>query len=181
MAEEVKKEETEIKETPEEEAKKKKVFWAKLTVFILFGFIGPIIYLITRYNLFRPSSGTVIGLWGCVVFAILVGLVGTLCWYYLESMKFKYSIWKQIIRGVIKVECPLLIAALFLTLVKNNVDMMIESLYVFMGFEAIAIVFNPLPEWSFNHNIDGASSIAKTIYDKIKKENSNTETSGEPK
>lgn len=146
--------------------KDKKIFITRLICFILIGFIGPIIYLITRYNLFRPDTSMQIGLWGVIVFGILIGLAGTLIWFYLQAMKTKYSILKQCIHGLLKVILPLSCVALLLMWFRDNLAMVIESLWVFVCFELVAIPINPLPKWAFDNNVDGLGSIVKDIYDK---------------
>lgn len=154
----------------EEEKKKitpeQKKFYAQLCGFIAIGFLAPIIYLITRYNLFRTQNTLTIGLWGVIVFAILVGLISVLVWYYLEGMRTKFSIWKQIITGFVKIIGPLLIFQMLLMVIKDNVDLCIETIWVFIACESVAIIVNPLPKWCFDNGIKGLGEIAKEIYKK---------------
>lgn len=158
--------------------KKKKIFYARMTGFAATGFVAPITYLIARYHLFTQQSSTNIGLWGVICFAMVVAFAGILCYYYLEGMKYKYTIVKQIVSGAVKIIGPLLVLQLLLNTMRNDIPTFQETLWVFIGCEAAAIPLNPLPKYAFENNIKGFSELfsrtTKKAYKDIKKEEQET-------
>ena len=86
--------------------------------------------------------------------------------FYLEGMKTKYSIWKQIITGVSKLILPLLTLLVLLVWLKDNIGLLIETLAVLIPCELIAIIINPLPKWCFYNNVEGIGEIADRIFAK---------------
>ena len=81
-------------------------------------------------------------------------------------MKTKYSLFKQILQGVIKLILPLLLFLIILIFMKDNIKLMIESLLVIIPCEIIAIVVNPLPKWCFENNVNGIIAITDKIFRK---------------
>lgn len=140
-----------------------KKFVTQLCLFCLFSIIIPITYLTIRFNLFQVTSRLQIGLWGIIVIGILIGGLSVLVKYYLDGMKTKYSLLKQILQGLIKLILPLLLALVILVFLKDNVILVIESLVVIIPCEIVAIVINPFPKWCFDNNIDGIVAITDKI------------------
>ena len=143
-----------------------KKFVIQLCLFCLFSIVIPITYLTIRFNLFQVNSQLQIGLWGIIVIGILVGGLSVLAKYYLDGMKTKYSLFKQILQGVIKLILPLLLFLIILIFMKDNIKLMIESLLVIIPCEIIAIVVNPLPKWCFENNVNGIIAITDKIFRK---------------
>ena len=96
----------------------------------------------------------------------MIGVVSVLIKFYLEGMKCKYSLFKQILQGVIKLILPLTLLLVSLIWLGDNVNMIKEALYVIIPCEFVAIVVNPLPKWCFDNNIEGISEIADKILSK---------------
>ena len=53
----------------------RKVFVIRFITFLVFSLIAPITYLIVRFDLFTTTSGLQIGLWGVILFIIMVSVV----------------------------------------------------------------------------------------------------------
>ena len=93
--------------------------------------------------------------------------------YYLDGMKTKYSMVKQILIGVIRVLLPITAVLLFAIWFKGkaewiveNMNVLIEVLGVILASETIAIIVNPLPKWAFNNNVEGLVEITDKILHK---------------
>lgn len=148
----------------------KKKFTILFITFLLFALVIPCVYFIVRFNLFTEFSKLQIGFWGFVVFGIIIGVLWVLAGYYLEGLKTKWTILKQIVSGGIKLILPLLLVLLILTWLKDNIALMIESLYVIIPSECVAIVVNPLPRWCFENNVDGIGEITDKVFKRNKGE-----------
>lgn len=96
----------------------------------------------------------------------MLGVVSVLIKFYLDGMKTKYSLVKQILEGVIKLILPLSLFLIIIIWLGDNIDMIKEALYVIIPCELVAIVVNPLPKWCFDNNIEGISEIADKILHK---------------
>lgn len=92
-----------------------------------------------------------------------MAIICVLIKFYLDGMKCKYSIFKQILQGIIRLILPLTIALLVLMWLGDNIKMLKEALYVFIPCEMVAIVINPFPKWCFDNNIDGITQIADKV------------------
>lgn len=155
----------------------KKIFITRLTTFLLFALVIPVSYLIGRFDLFVPTSKLQIGLWGIICLGIIVAVVGALIKYYLDGLKTKYSYFKQVLHGLVKLIFPLVVTLVALVFLKDNIDLVIEALLVITPCELIAIFLNPMPKWCFDNNVDGLGEITDKIF--FKKQNNNNETKGE--
>ena len=153
-----------------------KKFWIQFSLFLMFSLVMPISFICFRFKLFSTTKQlNTITVWAVLALIILITVVSLLIKIYLDGMKTKYSFLKQILQGLIRVIFPLgviLIVCIFarkilmtdtkamLTAVNN----LIQTLIVCISCEAIAIVINPLPKWSFDNNVEGLAE----MYDKIK-------------
>lgn len=140
----------------------------RLIVFLLFSIVVPATYLIYRFNLFSAENTISIGIGGIIVFSILIGTIGVLIKYYLEGMKTKYSYFKQILQGLLKLIFPLAIVLLVIVFLQDNIGLIKEALFILIPSEFLAILFNPFPKWCFENNIEGISEIADKIFKKKK-------------
>lgn len=138
----------------------------RLALFLLFSTVAPITYMIIRFHLFQTTTKLQVGLAGIVVIGIMMGVISVLIKFYLEGMKCKYSLFKQILQGIIKLILPLILILVILIWFRDNIDMIRESLYVIIPCELVAIVVNPLPKWCFDNNIEGLTEIADKIFKK---------------
>lgn len=138
----------------------------RLALFLLFSTVAPITYMVIRFHLFQTTTKLQVGLAGIVVIGIMMGVISVLIKFYLEGMKCKYSLFKQILQGIIKLILPLILILVILIWFRDNIDMIRESLYVIIPCELVAIVVNPLPKWCFDNNIEGLTEIADKIFKK---------------
>ena len=160
-----------------------KKFWVKFSLFLTFSLLIPISFIVFRFKLFSTSRQiNTITLWAVIALSVLILVVSFMIKFYLDGMKTKYSLIKQILQGVVRVIIPLAIAFILVLFgkhvivsLKDNYEGMIKAvnnliqvLVVCIVSEFIAIVINPLPEWAFNNNVEGLAE----IYDKIKGGNS---------
>lgn len=149
----------------------KKELITRLSLFLMFSLVAPIVYVSIRCKLF--STKQTISLWFIIILGVVLGVVSLIIKYYLDGMKTKYSLMKQLLEGFIKVVLPIafvLIAVVWfkskMEWIVSNVNLMIEILSVILGCEIIAIIVNPLPKWAFNNNVDGLVEITDKIFHK---------------
>ena len=128
--------------------------------------IAPVTYMIVRFHLFQTTTKLQVGLAGVVVIGIMMGVISVLIKFYLDGMKCKYSLLKQILVGIIRLILPLTLLLVILIWLGDNIAMIKEALYVIIPCELVAIVVNPLPKWCFDNNIEGLSEIADKILSK---------------
>ena len=149
----------------------KKELITRLILFLMFSLVAPITYISIRCKLF--STKTTISVWFIIVLGVVLAIVSLIIKYYLDGMKTKYSIFKQILEGVIKVILPITFVLISVVWFKskmewivNNVNLMIEILSIILGCEVIAVIVNPLPKWAFENNVDGLVQITDKIFHK---------------
>jgi len=131
--------------------------------------VAPIAYLVIRFSLFQTTTRLQVGLTGIVVIAIMLGVISVLIKFYLDGMKCKYSLFKQILQGIIKLILPLLLLLVSLVWLGDNISILKEALYVIIPCELVAIIVNPLPKWCFDNNVDGMSEIADKVLNSRRK------------
>ena len=149
----------------------KKELITRLILFLMFSLIAPITYVSIRCKLF--STKTTISVWFIIVLGVVLAIVSLIIKYYLDGMKTKYSIFKQILEGFIKVILPITFVLISVVWFKSkmqwivsNVNLMIEILSIILGCEVIAVIVNPLPKWAFENNVDGLVQITDKIFHK---------------
>lgn len=151
--------------TEEEQKKKsKKVFALQLALFLAFCLVIPVIYFAIRFNLFTQITKTQIGLWGVILIIIIFAIVVVLIKFYLAGLKTKWTLLKQIVEGLVKLILPLIVVQALLILMKNDIDKLVECMWVFLPCELVAIVVNPLPKWCFDNNVDGLGEITDKVF-----------------
>ena len=126
--------------------------------------------MIVRFHLFQTTTKLQVGLAGIVVIGIMMAVISVLIKFYLDGMKCKYSLFKQILQGIIKLILPLTLLLVILVWLGDNVNIIKESLYIIIPCELVAIIVNPLPKWCFENNVEGISEIADKILNKNKEE-----------
>ena len=144
-----------------EENKKKKEFWTKFALYVLFGAIIPFMFLVWRFNLFGKASKIQIGGWG--LFAIIfIGI------FFSKTIKvvrmgLPYSLVTQILEGVVKVLIPLGIAFFISYYLRNAMTQLCQFLGLLFICECVAIVVNPLPKWLHEHQLDEQKNTFKEV------------------
>ena len=137
----------------EEEEKKgfwteKKVFWVRLIAWITFAVILPVLFIIFRFDVFGGSK-LAIGFWGFVVIGIILAFIISMLRYVCKAMP--YSMTAQCISGLGRVILPLVIIWIAAWVIRNNLDVFLQSLGVVIASEAVAIPLNPMPKWIHTH------------------------------
>lgn len=153
-----------------------KKFWIQFSLFLVFSLVIPISFIAIRFKLFSTTKQiNTITVWAVIAICILFLVVSLMIKVYLDGMKTRYSLLKQILQGFVRVILPVaacLILVIFMkrVLIESKEAMLkgLENMYqvllVSLVSESIAIVVNPLPKWSFDNNVEGLAE----IYDKVK-------------
>jgi hypothetical protein len=144
-----------------EESKKKKEFWTKFALYVLFAAIIPLMFLVWRFNLFGRTSKIQIGGWG--LFALIFLGVFVTKTIKIVRMGLPYSLVTQILEGIVKVLIPLGIAALCAFYLQNAMKQLFQFLCLTFVCEAVAIVVNPLPKWLHEHQLDEQKNTLKEV------------------
>lgn len=127
----------------------KKLFLIRLVLFIAFLLIPPI-YLVFRYDLFQKVSRLNVGGWG--IFAIVLSAIALFVFLrYLIKGK-KYAYWKQVIKAVLYVIVPCFTVYLIIYLSKEYLERLLELIIVFMASYFIALLINPLPQYTYEQS-----------------------------
>ena len=149
----------------------KKEFIIRFALFLTFALLFPITYITVRCKLYRQT--TTLSFWFLLLIIIVVIVTMVLIKYYLDGMKTKYSFFKQILSGTIKVLVPLAIVLFGAVWFKGKAEwivehtnLFIEVIGVILASEVVAIVVNPLPKWAFDNNVDGLVEITDKILHK---------------
>lgn len=158
---------------PSEETKTKKqlspraIFAIRFVAFILFAFVAPIGHIIGKYKPFNYTETLSVGFAGLVIIAILLVGLKFLVEFYLDGVKTKYSLVKQIVSGFTKVILPMCIVAALVIVLAKYAEQVLSICIVLIPCEMIAVVVNPLPKWAFDNNIEGLTKITEKILDVV--------------
>lgn len=152
---------------------KKQIFIVRLIIYVLFGLINPSIYLICRFNLFSVMEQRQIGIWGIIFIFFLLGFFVNMIKQIRKGMT--YSLFTQCLDGIQKILIPLLIAIVCIYLSKDFIDEIFEFLIVVFVCEMIAIPFNPLPKWCYEHKIEQTAFSIRNVLDILKKNKTDKE------
>ena len=139
----------------EEEVKKQswweknKVFLARLVTWICFAVIIPVLFIIFRFDIFHKESHVALGFWGFFALAIIIVFIISMLRYVCKALPFSMA--AQCISGFAKVILPLGVLWIVAWVLKNNLDVFLQSLGVVIASEAIAIPINPMPKWIHEH------------------------------
>ena len=137
--------------------KEKAIFLVRIVAFVLFACILPFAFIAWRFGLFSQSQGSSVALSGWGIIGIIIVLVFVI--YVLKMLRRgqPFSMFSQVLGGLVKVILPLLICLLVLKAMKNNIDSMIQALICAIICEMVAIVVNPLPKWVEDNHIERES------------------------
>lgn len=144
--------------------KNKALFYIQLALFLIFFIILPLTYTIIKYKPFQMVQKTKIGIAELIVCIMVFVLVSLFIKFYLDGMKTKWSWFKQILLGILKVILPMLILYLIVFILKDHTDVLLDVLTITIPSELIAIIVNPLPKWAFDNNVDGLGIIVDKIF-----------------
>lgn len=152
-------------EQSNDELKEKKVFIARLILFVLFGCVLPFVFIAWRYQIF---GGTRISLTGWGFIAILI--VFFFVMYCLKILKnsIPFSMTYQVLSGFIKVILPLILVLLVVNALEDSIRQFKQALIVTILCEGIAIVINPLPKYMHDKGIEKTENLMDTFITKWK-------------
>lgn len=143
----------------------KKEFWLRLSLYIIFGGIIPFAFLVWRFNLFGKVSSISIGGWGIV--AILFVAIFFIRLFKAVRKGLPYSIWTQILDGIVKIIIPLAVAAVIVYLFKDLTEQIFQFLMVLIVSELIAIPVNPIPRWINDNKIEQDNNNTKRLLETL--------------
>lgn len=128
----------------------KSIFWTRLVLFLIFGLILPIAFIIWRFDLFRAISNIRIGGWGIIV-VIFVGIFAIGVVKYIKlALGAKYTLFGQCLSGLIKVVLPLMLLYALLKSIQSSLEYALQTVGCVILCEIIAIPVNPLPKWAYD-------------------------------
>lgn len=131
----------------------KKQFWIRLSFYIMFGLILPLIFLFWRFDLFKQTpSATKLSGWGTIAVALVVIFFIKL----INAVKkgLKYSQGVQVLNGLTKVTLPLLLIAFCLKFMSGFVNELFQFVIVLCACETVAYMVNPLQLWAMENNLE---------------------------
>lgn len=147
--------------------KEKTIFLIRVILFMLFACILPFAFIAWRFGLFSQSQGSGVALSGWGIIGIIIVLVFVIYTLKMLRMGQPYSLFTQILSGLIKVILPLVICLLVLKAMRNNIDSMIQALICAIICEMVAIVVNPLPKWVEDNHIEKENLKASNLIKKL--------------
>ena len=146
--------------------KEKLIFWSRFSIYVLFGFVAPVVFLAIRFELFKTISKVSIGGWELIIFLLAFIFIITLIKYVKKGLP--YSLFTQFLNGLTKVIIPLLIVLLVVNAFKNSADKL-EALSQFMVFliacEIVAVVANPFPKWIHDNHLEDQENQFRKIFE----------------
>lgn len=147
----------------------KAIFAIRFVLFVLFAFVAPIGHILGKYKPFNYTESLSIGFAGVIIVAILLVGLKFLVSFYLEGMKTRYSLVKQIISGVVKIILPIGVVVALIVALSKFADQLLDVCMVLLPCEFIAIIVNPLPKWAFENNVEGIANITEKLLDAVQK------------
>jgi hypothetical protein len=153
--------------TPKKQLSPRAVFAIRFTAFILFAFLLPIGHILGKYKPFNYTESLSVGFAGLVIIAILFIGLKFLVEFYLNGVKTKYSLAKQIVSGVTKVIVPMCAVVALVIVLSKYTQQLLDMSIVLIPCEMVAIVVNPLPKWAFDNNVEGLANITEKILDVV--------------
>ena len=112
----------------------------------IFACLVPVAFICWRYGIFHKAGS--IKFSGLTLVSIIVlfffarALIG-----YIRAGLVGWSMFKQVLNGVIKVLIPIATVLLIANSMRNSLNYFVQALCVVLVSEAIAIPINPFPEW----------------------------------
>lgn len=143
----------------------RKLFWIRFFIYILFGLIFPVVFLIWRFDLFKKISSVSIGGWGVVVIIIVFVFFVKMLKYIKKGLP--YSFFTQCINGIVKVIVPLLATLLIIYLMRNCMDQLMQFLVVFIVCEFFAIPANPFPKWIHDNHLEEEENKYRKVFEDL--------------
>ncbi len=138
-------EENEEIEEKKIDKRKVSIFITRLLVYIIFGAVIPLSFLIWKFKLFSSTKTIRIGGWGVVAIILLAFFLSKLIKQATDCIE--EVLYKQILNGVRTVFIPLLTITLCIYSVNEFWQQLMSFLIVLTVCEPIAYIVNPIPEY----------------------------------
>lgn len=134
----------------------------RLVLFCLFACVLPFVFIAWRFEIFSKVNHVSLTGWGLI--GVIIALVFVI--YITRSIAHikEHSMFKQCFIGYMSVVVPLLVLYFLLYSLRNNMDIMLQSLIVVIACESVAIPINPIPEITQEKNVNFITK----IYHKMK-------------
>lgn len=148
--------------------KSKLLFWSRFCIYILVGYVAPIIFLAWRFELFNKISKVKIGLWELIV--VLIVFVGFLKLIQYVKKGLPYSLLTQFLNGMTKVIIPLLVCLFIVNAFKNSADklsLLVQFLVFLTACEFVAIVANPFPKWIHDNHLEEQENQFRKVFESL--------------
>lgn len=130
----------------EEKKKSKKLFAIRVILWSLFSCVIPVSFIAWRYNLFDKVGKVQLTGWGLVAIIIITAFIYVFA-RYIRAGFVEWSMFKQILDGVVKIVIPLCALLALCVSLKNSLELFIQALSCVIFSEVIAIPLNPFPQW----------------------------------
>ena len=154
----------EVKQRPRLLISPRQTFWLRFAIWVSFALILPLAFMVWRFNLFTKINAVSIGGWGIVAFAFVAGFVGVLYKYLKRGLP--YSLFTQVLNGVVKILMPLAIAYYVLFLMKNSINETLQLLSVLFACNLVAIPVNPMPRWVYENRKEETETLIDVLLDR---------------
>ena len=125
---------------------KKKLFLTRLIAFICLLLVPPV-YMIFRYNLFQKVSTISVGGWGILAICLVAIAIFIFLRYLIKGKTYAY--WKQILKAILYVLVPCFTFYMILYISKEYMERLMELLIIVMVSYFVAMVVNPLPQYTY--------------------------------
>lgn len=143
----------------------KKEFWYRFGLYMLFGLVIPFVFLVWRFRLFEKVSKVSIGGWGLIaiifVAVFFIGLLKAVR----KGMPFSFA--TQVIEGLCKLTIPLIIACSCIYFMQDLMTEMFQFLCILTISETIAVIVNPIPQWSHENQLEAQENKVKSILETL--------------
>lgn len=143
----------------------KKIFWIRFAIYVLFGLIVPVVFLVWRFKLFQKISSISIGGWGVVAILIVFFFIIKMLKYIKKGLPFSFG--TQIISGYLKVVIPLFVSVLIINALKGCINELVQFLVVLTACQAIAVPANPFPKWIHDNNLEQQENQTRRIFESL--------------
>lgn len=143
----------------------KKLFWARFGIYVLFGLIAPVLFLIWRFELFQKISSVSVGGWGVVAIVIIFVFFVKMLKYIKKGLP--YSFFTQCINGIVKVIVPLFVALLIIYCMRNCMEQLIQFLVVLIVCEFVAVPANPFPKWIHDNHLEQEENKYRKVFEDL--------------
>lgn len=143
----------------------KKEFWFRLSFYIFFGLIIPFVFLVWRFRLFEKVSKVSIGGWGLIAVIFVAVFFMSLLKAVRKGLPFSFT--TQVIEGLCKLTIPLIIACTCVYFMQDLMTEMFQFLCVLTICETVAVIVNPIPQWSHENQLEEQDNRMRGILESL--------------